>query len=126
MAKVKRADGVHYFLTGMSRSGKTAVAFQLAAASTRVIVWDPQPDWLRYGYTKIESIGELTAALKASATSPARLSVKLPRAQFEAFCRVAFAWAKIQPATIIVEELAWVTHPGKAPEGWHELVTGCL
>jgi hypothetical protein len=45
---------------------------------------------------------------------------------FPRFCRVAFAWGRLKPCAIIVEEISWVTHPGKAPDGWLEIVTGAL
>jgi hypothetical protein len=110
----------------MSRSGKTVAASQLAAARSRVVVWDLQQDWLKYDFAKAESIAQLCAALAAATTSTARVTCKAPRAAFDRFCRAAFAWGKLEPCTIVVEELAWVTHPGKAPEAWHELVTGGL
>jgi hypothetical protein len=41
---------------------------------------------------------------------------------FEVFCRLAMPWMKAAPGTLVVEELADVTSPGKAPAGWGELI----
>ncbi len=86
-----------------------------------------QSDWLKHGYELVTSIGELARVLVARAKAPARITFKgVPhdRALFERFCRCAIRWNEFERTTTIVEELAWVTSPGKAPAGWHELVTG--
>ena len=130
MAKVKRQDGSHLFLSGMTRSGKSEAAFRSVKASPRVIVWDPQSDWLKRGYVSIATgIRPLAAFLRDDPECAARISYRgrvRDAEEFGIFCRLAFAWAKLKPATIIVEELSWITSPGKAPAGWHELVTGGL
>lgn len=101
----------------------------MAAARRRVLVWDPQADWLQFGYARADTLPALATLLRSSSRDAARVSFK-GRAQeaelFSRFCELAFAWGRIKPALVIVEELAWVTSPAKAPAGWHELVTGGL
>lgn len=45
-------------------------------------------------------------------------------AQFDGFCRLAYIAMRAHPGevTVIVEELADVTSPGKAPPGWGVIV----
>lgn len=110
----------------MTRSGKTAAASSWVSKWSRVVAWDPQHDWLKFGLEPVSDFEMLCSLLTSSATGPARYAFAGARGLFDAFCHVAFSWAKIEPACIVVEELAWVTHPGKAPDGWHQLVTGGL
>lgn len=113
----------------MTRSGKSEAASRWAADKARVVVWDPQLDWKRFGFATFERLAELARAWASSAHAPARCTFHAPIRQpavFGDFCRLALAWAKLKPATIVVEELSWCSSPGKAPPGWHELVTGGL
>lgn len=70
----------------------------------------------------------MCAALFGAGLGPARLSCKLEvsGAAFGKWCELAFRWGRAAMACCIVDELAWVTNPGKAPQGWLELVTGGL
>lgn len=70
----------------------------------------------------------LCSLLTSAATDPLRVAFKgeLSADAFGQFCRIAFAWGRIEPCVVIAEELAWVTNPSKAPRGWLELVTGGL
>jgi len=59
----------------------------------------------------------------------ARLAFKAPlmtRDAFDAFCRLAWVWVRVARGTLIIEELAHVTSPGKAPPAWHEIVSAGL
>lgn len=128
MAQVQRTDGSSSYLTGMTRSGKSSLASQLVRDSARVLIWDPQADWASRGFAVIRSIRELGLHLRGMTDGPKRLAFSgtLDALTFEVFCRMAFAWAKIEPAVIVVEELAWVSNAGKAPGSWHTIVTGGL
>ena len=112
----------------MTRSGKSARASQLVADSPRVLVWDPQRDWFKHGYHGATSRASLLHLLEHTATDPQKISFvgEHDAGTFDWFCRAAFAWAKIEPAVIVVEELAWVSNAGKAPKAWHAIVTGGL
>jgi hypothetical protein len=41
---------------------------------------------------------------------------------FDAFCRLAWVWVRVAPGVLVIEELADVTSPGKAPPAWGEIV----
>jgi hypothetical protein len=69
---------------------------QLGALIVRDI---DRPGPFRYGY-----VGPVTAG------------------HFTTFCQLAWAWMRAAPAgVLVVEELADVTTPGKAPAGWGEI-----
>jgi hypothetical protein len=99
------------------------------AKHDRVVVYDPQLDWAAKGFSGCNSLSALARVLLDKAAQPLKFTfagrVRDP-ALFGDFCRLVGAWARLEPATIVVEELAWSTSPGKAPAGWHELVTGAL
>lgn len=115
-------------MTGQSRSGKTESASRWAADKPRVVAWDPQLDWVKFGLAPIDQFDVLCRELALNATTPARIAYKGPLrpAEFSRFAAVAYCWGKLEPCLVIAEELAWITHPGKAPQGWLELVTGGL
>lgn len=114
-------------MTGASRTGKTASVLQQVRNDNRVLVWDPQGDWLSHGFDQVTECAELVRRLNGH-KGGARICYKRPAngAEFERFSRLAFLWGMLEPCTVVAEELAWVTSPGKAPPGWHELVTGGL
>ena len=121
MRKHDRTNKPHVVLvTGKTGMGKTTDLLrepELRRAS-RVVVWDTKGEWARQGFTPVISCIALIATLKANragrfALIPASLK------WFDLFCRAAFAWGE---CTVLVEELADVTHPGKAPEAWGMLL----
>lgn len=103
------------------------------ARAARLIVWDSHLEWSGRGCTAIETIPELVAACRTREPAhlaytgitapywpPGRSAGKVD--PFDGFCRVALAWGKLAPCTVVVEELAEVTSPNKAPPGWGELI----
>src|SRR3569623_2110456 len=84
---------------GSSGSGKSAWVKQRIAKARRVLVWDVDDEY--EGFERI--------------TAPAALIEA-----FDLWARAAFAWGN---CTAVAEELAGVTTPGKAPPGWHQLVS---
>jgi len=57
-------------------------------------------------------------------SAPARVSYRVPvsRKNFETFCRLAWIWIRSGVGTVVIEELADVTTPAKAPVAWGEIV----
>jgi len=62
-------------------------------------------------------------------SAPVRLGYTAPvsPATFDTFCRLAWVWLRVnaragQSVAIVVEEMADVTTPGKAPPAWGEIV----
>lgn len=104
-------------------SGKTSWVRDRVRRARRLLVWDGKGiDWgERQGCRVASSLYDL----KASAVDPGplRLSVRVPvsRANFEAFCRLAWIWGRRAAGVIVVDEVADVTNPGKAPTAWGEI-----
>lgn len=118
--QTRRPDGEIVVVTGSSGSGKTTWTMRAVARSARLLVWDSHLEWSSHGCTAIRTIPELVAACR---TRDARqLAYVGPAKTFGAFSRIALCWAKLAPCSVVVEELADVTSPGKAPPGWGELL----
>lgn len=68
--------------------------------------------------TRLEDVRSI-----ALASARMRYSVRVPvtKANFEAFCRLAWVWLRNAPGTLVVDEVADVTTPGKAPAAWGEI-----
>lgn len=116
----KRPDGEIMSVVGASGCGKTTWTMRQAARDARLIAWDYQGQWAAHGCTPIRSIPELARA--CSSREHGQYAYIGPVDTFDAFCRVALLWLKLGACTIVIEELAEVTSPGKAPPGWGELV----
>jgi hypothetical protein len=129
VALVSRPDGTLTVVTGASRSGKTVWTVRQVARARRVLVWDTLGEWGdRYGCTRVSSLHELSVL----APSPRlqRLAYFRPmgmeRDHFDVFCRLAWVWIRAARGALVVEELASVTSPGKAPAAWGEIVRAGL
>lgn len=98
------------------------------ATSKRLIVWDPQGDWVDEGLKQISTLAELRDIVRQVKSGPFRITFKGKKTQgaFGKFCEAVYHWGTIAPLDVVVEELAWVTTTQKAPGGWLELVTGGL
>lgn len=118
----QRPDGELVLITGGSGSGKTLHALQRYGRAARLLVWDSHLEWSSHGATAIDSLATLAA--RCAPRDPWQLAYIGPatRATFPVFCRIALCAMKLDPCTVIVEELAEVTHAGKAPDEWGELI----
>lgn len=105
---------------GASGSGKSAwIKRELArTAPARLMIWDPQHEYSQFGGV----CTSLKACLEAVQAAQARGRFALvyqghgiDQRQFDAFCRIAYAAGN---CTLVVEELAFVTRPERAPAGW--------
>jgi len=92
------------------------------------LVWDSVGEWSRDRIvTPVGSILRLHELITADIANPGpfRYGFTGPvhEATFNSFCKLAFVWMKAAPGgVVVVEELADVTSPGKAPQGWGEIV----
>lgn len=110
-------------ILGASGSGKSSLlkVETLREKPGRLMVWDPKREYRAYGES-VESLAEL--ARRAFAGSRFRLvfhparTRKAMREQFSTFCRVA---DHARDVRVIADELADVTEPNWAPEGWEML-----
>lgn len=132
---MKHRDGEAYFVVGSRGAGKTEWTMQQTHAATRLLVWDSVQQWSKRGLVQpVWSMDELAAAVAADLRAPGRLRIgyagpiKLSLRDksiplFPVFCRIAWAWLRRRAgSTLVVEELADVTQPGKAPDSWGEIV----
>lgn len=101
---------------------------QQIAAPDPLLVWDSADEWWRkMDLAPVRSldmlrqliIGRLQGNLESfrvAYTGP--VSAK----HFAVFCGLAWVWLRATGGVLVVEELADVTSPGKAPRGWGEIV----
>lgn len=135
----RRADGEAFLVCGSRGSGKSGWTRQQCEGAERLLVWDSVGEWSRDGIvTPVDTITELQLLIKADAanpgpfrygyTGPIRVEWKEDGRSrsveyFPPFCKLAFVWMKAAPrGVLVVEELSDVTSPGKAPQGWGEIV----
>lgn len=121
----QREDGVLVAVAGASRYGKSKwIKDEQLPDLPRVLVWDPRGEYQGLkGFDVVQTIPDLAARLRDAATSKARISYwPSDSADFPAWCRCAYVWARLWPAAIVAEEIADVTNPGKATKAWGELV----
>ena len=124
MALERRPDGRLVVVTGASRSGKTLWTRREVERAPRLLVWDSVGEWGDVASCeRITDIRELARRCAPPARSE-RLAYVAPitAAEFERFCKLAWVWIRVAPGILVVEELADVTSPGKAPPAWGELV----
>ncbi|MBE0471515.1 MAG: hypothetical protein IBX55_18640 [Methyloprofundus sp.] len=106
-------------VTGKSGSGKSAWTKKQISRSSRLIIWDIDDEYSGAvkGIKRITNIKELASELKK--TVRGKFAFVGAVSDFDLFCRCAFAWGD---CVCVVEELADVTSPGKAPPAWGQLV----
>lgn len=105
---------------GASGSGKSAWIKQglATARPARLLVWDPQGEYAEFGTVYADRVKLLDAVAKAPGFKviyqPGDRASEYP-ARFDWFCRLAYALGDL---ALVVEELADVTEPSRAPDGW--------
>ncbi len=92
----------------------------------RLLVWDSAGEFADlHRCRRVATFKEL-ANLVLSTAAPARIAfqpLRVDREYFEVWCRFASIFVRNHhPATVVVEELADVTSPNKAPAPWGELI----
>lgn len=121
MPKPKRARDSVVFVSGARGSGKSSWLKQYARGFGRVLVWDPMHEYAEaFG---VAPVGSLSALVEAKGVpicvfapdDPALVSAKA----FDFFCLVA--WTR-GAGLVLVDELATVTHAGKALGWWGRLI----
>lgn len=133
-----KLEGEAGLFCGQSRYGKTTAVIEhvkgrAPGRRSRVLVWSIKEQVDDYagklGATAVTRTRRgLVAALEKAGSGPAVI-VHVPKraSEFGFWSRCAMWWAKAgarkgEHTSIIAEELADVTSPAKAPEGWGELV----
>lgn len=104
---------------GSSGSGKSAWVKKEVKNAKRLIVWDVDDEYSELkGVKRFTCLNEMIKELVNSKVGKF-CYVGSPN-DFEKFCLAVFNWGV---CVCVVEELAGVTSPSKAPMGWHTLVS---
>lgn len=123
-----RENGMLFAVAGASRFGKTGFVKTQIKTAPRVLIWDIRGEYIAKdefgwpGCERIDTIPALARRLKETATSGARIAYWGSLKDFQAWSELAYAWGQYWPAVIVGEEIADVTNPAKAPEGWGQLI----
>jgi hypothetical protein len=111
---------------GAQESGKSSLMkIETARARPgRLMVWDPKREYAHFGGVTSsleELIGVVSSTRFAVVFQPKKehMHRKAMRDRFNVFCKAA---VQAENLRLVVDELADVTEPGWAPEGW-EIVT---
>ena len=124
--KTKRIDSSRTadirLFCGSSGSGKSYKVKSLIKQSKRLIIFDPDDE-----YGELSNIVTVTTAqalltkVKQNPKGGLRIRyVANGEAAFNVWAKAVFAWGN---CVAVAEEIAGVTSPGKAPQGWHTLVS---
>ena len=116
---------------GASRSGKSWLTAQRIKLHKNVLVWDAVGEFAES--FKCRRIDLSTARTVAARGASGRFAVDclVTPENFDLFCRCAWLWLRVmahrgERVTLVVEELADVTPPGKAPAAWGEIIRKSL
>lgn len=129
--KTKRSFRLE-FVAGASRSGKTFLTAERIKKDRNVLVWDSMGEFAAMpGYSGTNSLAVFAEHAAKGGGGKRCLVVPVTPANFDAFCRSAWRWMLVHAAsgrvvTIVVEELADVTPPGKAPVAWGMIIRRSL
>ncbi|WP_412470532.1 MULTISPECIES: hypothetical protein [unclassified Halobacteriovorax] len=118
-----RQDGALIVVTGKSRSGKSAWVKAQIEQYARQLVFDIKGEYSeQMGYTVVRNLVELADLLQAT-PGPLKVAYRpaSPVKEFGTWAKAAFTWCKMSPCAILAEELADVTTPAKAPDGWGQV-----
>lgn len=114
-------------VAGSAGSGKTSWTMQQLERCERLLVWDSAGEWSRHGCLPVVTLAELGERVRSDVRREmvwrAAYSGPTSRAHFHTWCSLAWVWLRAHPrGVLVVEELADVTAPGKAPPAWGEIV----
>lgn len=122
MASQERERGCVTAVAGAPQSGKSTWMRRQIADHARVLVFgDWRGEYQAAGFTPIKGPRELITTLKKH-KGPGRFTYRGGMEDFDTWCYVGLRWVQYFPATLLVDELAGATHPGKAPRYWGEIL----
>ena len=110
---------------GTSGSGKSHQIKQAIKTAPRVLIFDPEGEYKKEGFTAFDSPLKFAEAVQKNTTKPMRYALEANGAKaFDIFCRVVW-WERCAsaPLVCVVDELAGVTTTAKAPGAWHSILT---
>jgi hypothetical protein len=117
-------DGRAVLVAGSTGSGKTAWTMRQVERAPRLLVWDALGEWARaqrvqFAAMTLSCLGQ--EIKRASKHQSIAYCGPVSREHFAVFCKLAWLWLRMGQGTLVVEELADVTTPGKAPQAWGEI-----
>lgn len=107
---------------GGSGSGKSTHVKRAIANDERIAVFDADAEYADLaGFTRVATTSDLIRWFSRAKKGRFAFVPKSVGSDslFDVFCKACFAWGN---CTVVAEELADVTSPGKAPEGWGQVV----
>lgn len=107
-------------VVGMSRSGKSAYVKRQVKTARRLLVWDPDGEFVDAGITRPLTTRQQLLQV-VSGTRAGRFSFIAPvrRDEFNFWSLAVLHW---RDCVAVAEETSDVTSPGKAPEQWGQLI----
>lgn len=121
-------DGKLTVVTGRTRSGKTLSTRLAVKAERRLLVFDPKGKWAELDRCQpILSRAELLKIARRGLAGRFAF-ISQSRADFGFWAEACYWWARVAQvkgarSVVVAEELSAFTTPGKAPAGWHLLLT---
>lgn len=129
-AHSSREDGQLKTILGKTRCGKTSLAHEIMAGVPRILAWDPQGQiGMGKGFTNFKDLHSLVQHLQRNEenSDPDLVAFQFGTAdQFDAFCKIAYAWGVQGACLVVVDEVGQVVQAGHAPPGWLRLVSAGL
>lgn len=122
MATQERERGCVIAVAGAPQSGKSTWMRHQVAKHARVLVFgDWRGEYQAAGFTPIKGPRELITTLKGH-KGAGRYTYRGGLQDFDTWCLVGLAWVQYFPATLLIDELAGPTNPGKAPRHYGEIL----
>lgn len=113
---------------GQSRSGKTFETAKRVAKERNLLVWDTMGEFAdSFRCKRVSSAAELRSIAANGVPGRFAFDAQVTPQNFDLFCRCAWLWIRIHAASgkrvaLVIEELADVSPPGKAPASWGDIV----
>lgn len=115
----------HVVVVGSSGGGKSTLIKARTRQESRLVVWDPH---FEYDAHRLRSLAELSKAIRAAGSKRFRLAYtpRDPEPQtFEQFAKlITLTMSADRPMAVVVDEVADVTHAGKAGKYSGQLYRG--
>lgn len=107
-------------VVGKSRSGKSAYVKRQVKAARRLLVWDPDGEFVEAGICQpLTTRQQLLDVVSRSAHGRFSYVAPVRRDEFNFWSLAVLHWRN---CVAVAEETSDVTSPGKAPEQWGQLI----
>ena len=121
----KLRDGVLTYVGGASGSGKSGWLKDQLRKRQRIMIWDPEGEYRCS--VRITNTNDLIDAVVSLRAKPIIIAYTGNLQHFSKFCECAYIWCRFGAkanvySTVVCEELADVTHQGKAPDNWGTII----